>query len=144
MKKNILAENMRRFGTKNLSEAKELSFKQIVNKFVKDIKLAGAPDFFISRTNKYKEDDYTRRFATNIDTDAKELELVKKWIMSKPGSHKKVGIGVDNYAWTDLTNNVAYSTYMSNNGSQYLNITKSKYKPLDTDTNNNGFPDKTE
>ena len=106
---------------------KTLTFRQIINRFTKEIKSFGADEFYISRKNKYDLEDYQRRFFMNDYNDQKELILVKKWIMSKPNSSKKVGIGVDYYVWFDNKNNVRYWVEFTSQGHYYLNIKRSKY-----------------
>jgi len=99
-----------------------LTFRQIINRFTKEINSLGADEFYISRTNKHDLEDYQRRFFTNDFNDKKQLQLVKDWIMSKPNSCKNVGIGVDYYGWFDFNNNVRYWIEFTDNGRYYLNI----------------------
>ena len=98
----------------------DLSIRQKINRFTKEVKALGAPNFYINPTVK-GSDKYLRKFYVNTTDGEKDWAAVRKWIMSHPEAHKKVGVGVDNYSYMDNQNRLSYSGY-SNGGYYYLSI----------------------
>ena len=106
--------------SKVLSEA-DLSIKQKINRFTKEVKALGATDFYIKPVVP-GSDKYLRKFWVSTSYDAKDLAAVRKWIMSHPEATKNVGIGAENYSYVDKQNKLSYSTYFANDGYHYLSI----------------------
>lgn len=98
----------------------DLSIKQKINRFTKEVKALGAPNFYINPAVK-GSDKYLRKFYVNTTDGEKDWAAVRKWIMSHPEANKSVGIGVDNYSYMDNQNRLSYSGY-SNGGYYYLSI----------------------
>jgi hypothetical protein len=102
-----------------LSEV-DISIRQKINKFVKEIQALGAPEFYINPIVK-GSNKYLRKFSLNTTNGEMDWAAVIKWIMSHPEAHKSVGIGVDNYSYMDNQNKLSYRGY-SHNGYYYLSI----------------------
>jgi hypothetical protein len=113
--KQIIKEEIRGV----LSEV-DMSLRQKINKFVKEMRALGASEFYINPIVK-GSNKYLRKFYVNTTNDQKDWSTVKKWIMSQPEAHKNVGIGVDNYSYSDNQNKLNYHGY-SHSGYYYLSI----------------------